>query len=272
MFNKQEYVNWLHGVSRHGKQNFPVENTETKSPTNSKEPIDLHEGGFWSGIDKMRDKVGHGVSKIRRGAERAEKSRFGTEYGAVAAGARKRSQGFYGTPDSTPTGFGKPVGHDDEEVLARRDQQRAGTAPTGTSPGGTSPEGTTPPAAGAPPKRTFDDKKKDSKPYGLEKKDSKAIVVGQRKPRTAATRAAAQQSTGTAPKAKKKPTQTTGTATRVAGSNQSGSGNTTNPNIRDEMRKAWRQHGGREGMIKKFGDKRTAEFMRMFNKVNRKKT
>tara|TARA_R110002110_G_scaffold110838_3_gene276233 strand:- start:1759 stop:2574 length:816 start_codon:yes stop_codon:yes gene_type:complete len=271
MFNKQEYVNWLHGVSRHGKQNFPVENTETKSPTNSKEPIDLHEGGFWSGIDKMRKKVELGTSKIRRGAERAERSRFGTEIGGVAAGARKRSAGFYGT-SPVDTGFGKPVGHDDEEVLARRDQQRAGTAPTGTSPGGTSPEGTTPPAAGAPPKRTFDDKKKDSKPYDLEKKDSKAIVVGQRKPRTAATRAAAQQSTGTAPKAKKKPTQTTGTATRVAGSNQSGSGNTTNPNIRDEMRKAWRQHGGREGMIKKFGDKRTAEFMRMFNKVNRKKT
>jgi len=159
MFNRQEYVNWLHGVSRHGKQNFPVENTETKSPTNSKEPIDLHEGGFFSGIDKMRKKLSQGVSRVRQGAERAEKSRGGTEYGAVAAGARGRSQGFYNHGGADNTGFGKPVGHDDEEVLARRDQQRAGTTPTGTSPGGTSP-----PAAGAPPKRTFDDKKKDSKP------------------------------------------------------------------------------------------------------------
>ena len=128
MFNKQEYVNWLHGVSRHGKQNFPVENTETKPPTNSKEPIDLYEGGFWDGIDNMRNKIGYRVSKIRRRAERAEKSRAGTEYGAVAAGARKRSQGFYGHAGAADTGFGKPVGHDDEEVLARRDRQRTARA------------------------------------------------------------------------------------------------------------------------------------------------
>ena len=170
MFNRQEYVNWLHGVSRHGKQNFPVENTETKSPTNSKEPIDLHEGGFFSGIDKMRKKLSQGVSRVRQNAEpgfigpsrlgraeRAEKSRGGTEYGAVAAGARKRSGVFYGHGGADNTGFGKPVGHDDEEVLARRDKQRA--------PGGTS----------------FDDKIKDSKPA-----DSGAETAGDRRRKAAA--------------------------------------------------------------------------------------
>jgi len=121
MFNRQEYVNWLQGVANHEKPNLHINNNVTEKKSN--EPVEVDEG-FWGGIDKIGQSVGRGTSKVKGWANKIEKSRFGTEFGAVGASARKRSQSFYGHGPAADTGFGKPVGHNDAKILRRRDNYR----------------------------------------------------------------------------------------------------------------------------------------------------
>jgi hypothetical protein len=309
--NHKDYLNWLHGVSQHEKRNICQPTTDTNSQNNSKEPVCLDESFFrkigksrvvnkmrsggratgraanWmggkvekatKGLDPVRRAVNRVGGKVEKAAKKIETSRFGTEYGAVAAGARARSRKFYGHGHGVDTGFGKPVGHDDKEILKRRDRMRqaadvaharnkAYSKQPKRLPGSNEPKrlpGSNEPPVSKQPRLPASSPPSPPSPSGQAKRlpaSSPPSPSGQAKRLPASS-----------------PPSPSGQAKRVPGSNRTGQAKGSTPSkgqsaedVRIKMKNAWNRAGGRKGMTNKHGEARTAEFMKAYQALRRKK-